>query len=76
MEAETDLKLTFEQIVDQALELLREDGMGNLSMRRLADRLGAGAMSLYWHVESKEDVFDLALDAVPGPAVPDTSARP
>lgn len=33
-------------------------------MRRLADRLGSGVMSLYWHVDSKEDVFDLALDSV------------
>jgi AcrR family transcriptional regulator len=33
-------------------------------MRGLADRLGSGVMSLYWHVSNKEDVFDLALDAV------------
>ncbi|MBB4582732.1 AcrR family transcriptional regulator [Rhizobium aethiopicum] len=33
-------------------------------MRRLADRLGSGAMSLYWHVANKEEVFDLALDSV------------
>ncbi|NRQ16533.1 hypothetical protein BHMPCIPO_03793 [Ensifer sesbaniae] len=33
-------------------------------MRRLADRLGSGVMSLYWHIDTKEDVFDLALDAV------------
>ncbi|MGO7565284.1 TetR family transcriptional regulator, partial [Rhizobium johnstonii] len=33
-------------------------------MRRLADRLGAGAMSLYWHVGNKEEVLDLALDSV------------
>ncbi len=33
-------------------------------MRRLADRLGSGEMSLYWHIDNKEDVFDLALDSV------------
>src|SRR3546814_14114189 len=33
-------------------------------MRRLADRLGSGVMSLYWHVNNKEDVFDLALDSL------------
>ena len=33
-------------------------------MRALADRLGSGVMSLYWHVDNKEDVFDLALDSV------------
>ena len=56
--------LSRERIVATAVELLDADGVDGLSMRRLADRLGAGAMSLYWHVESKEDVFDLALDAV------------
>ena len=35
-----------------------------MTMRRLADRLGSGVMSLYWHIDTKEDVFDLALDAV------------
>ncbi len=39
-------------------------GVDGLTMRRLADRLGAGVMSLYWHVGNKEDVFDLALDSV------------
>src|SRR3546814_15506519 len=33
-------------------------------MRRLADRLGSGVMSLYWHVNNKADVFDLALDSL------------
>ena len=39
-------------------------GVDGLTMRRLADRLGSGVMSLYWHVDNKEDVFDLALDSV------------
>ncbi|WP_343713454.1 TetR/AcrR family transcriptional regulator C-terminal domain-containing protein [Inquilinus sp.] len=47
-----------------AVELLDAQGLDGLTMRRLADRLGAGAMSLYWHVANKEQVLDLALDAV------------
>ncbi|MBB3018951.1 AcrR family transcriptional regulator [Microvirga lupini] len=47
-----------------AVDLLDTQGIDGLTMRRLADRLGAGAMSLYWHVDSKEAVFDLALDSV------------
>ncbi|AVC48613.1 bacterial regulatory, tetR family protein [Rhizobium leguminosarum bv. viciae] len=47
-----------------AVELLDAEGIDGLKMRRLADRLGAGAMSLYWHVDNKEKVFDLALDSV------------
>jgi AcrR family transcriptional regulator len=56
--------LTLERIVATAVELLDAQGVDGLTMRRLADRLGAGAMSLYWHVDSKETVFDLALDSV------------
>ncbi|RVD64864.1 TetR/AcrR family transcriptional regulator, partial [Mesorhizobium sp. M4A.F.Ca.ET.029.04.2.1] len=53
-----------QRIVATAVELLDAQGIDGLTMRRLADHLGSGVMSLYWHVDSKEDVFDLALDAV------------
>ena len=56
--------LSLERIVATAVELLDAQGVGGLTMRRLADRLGSGVMSLYWHVSNKEDVFDLALDSV------------
>ena len=45
-------------------------------MRGLADRLGSGVMSLYWHVDNKGDVFDLALDAVLAYRGPPTGAAP
>jgi AcrR family transcriptional regulator len=45
-------------------------------MRRLADRLGSGVMSLYWHVDNKEDVFDLALDKVLESRAPPEKAKP
>lgn len=56
--------LSLERIVATAVELLDAEGIGGLKMRRLADRLGAGAMSLYWHVANKEELVDLALNAV------------
>ncbi|MBX4954324.1 TetR/AcrR family transcriptional regulator [Rhizobium lentis] len=56
--------LSLERIIATAVELLDAEGVDGLKMRRLADRLGAGAMSLYWHVDNKEKVFDLALDSV------------
>lgn len=67
--------LSRERIVTTAVELLDARGLSGLTMRGLADRLGSGVMSLYWHVDNKEDVFDLALDAVltyrePAEAVP------
>ena len=56
--------LSRDRIVATALDLLDAHGLDGLTMRRLADRLGAGVMSLYWHVDNKEDVLDLALDSV------------
>ncbi|MFC6935531.1 TetR/AcrR family transcriptional regulator C-terminal domain-containing protein [Actinomadura yumaensis] len=39
-------------------------------MRRLAERLAVVAPSLYWHVDTKDDVIDLAVDAVFGEPPP------
>ncbi|CCH33624.1 TetR/AcrR family transcriptional regulator C-terminal domain-containing protein [Actinosynnema sp. NPDC047251] len=56
--------LTRERIVEAAVALLDEEGVDRLTMRRLADRLAVSAPSLYWHVDTKDDVVDLAVDAV------------
>lgn len=63
-EPRNEMPLSLERIVVTAVELLDAEGLDGLKMRRLADRLGAGAMSLYWHVDNKEKVLDLALDSV------------
>lgn len=63
-ESRSEPALSLERIVATAVELLDAQGVDGLTMRRLADRLGSGAMSLYWHVDNKEKVFDLALDSV------------
>jgi AcrR family transcriptional regulator len=58
--------ITREAIVATALRLLDRDGLDELSMRRVADELGTGAASLYWHVGSKDGLLDLVLDEVIG----------
>ncbi|MGH6858852.1 MAG: TetR/AcrR family transcriptional regulator [Phyllobacterium sp.] len=63
-EPSSEQPLSLQRIVATAVELLDSEGVDGLKMRRLADRLGSGAMSLYWHVDNKEEVFDLALDSV------------
>ncbi|TIT22238.1 MAG: TetR family transcriptional regulator [Mesorhizobium sp.] len=63
-EPRSEPPLSRERIVATAVELADAQGLDGLTMRRLADRLGSGVMSLYWHVDNKEDVFDLALDSV------------
>lgn len=64
LEASSEPPLSRDRIVATAVDLLDAQGVDGLTMRRLADRLGSGVMSLYWHVDNKEDVFDLALDSV------------
>lgn len=56
--------LTRERIAATAVGMLDANGLNGLTMRGLAEALGSGVMSLYWHVQNKEDVFDLALDTV------------
>jgi AcrR family transcriptional regulator len=59
-------------IVSAAIDLLDREGLTALSMRKLADELGAGAASLYWHVGSKDGLLDLVMDQVIGEGkVPD-----
>ena len=53
-------------IVAAAIRLLDREGLTALSMRKLADELGTGAASLYWHVGSKDGLLNLVLDEVIG----------
>jgi AcrR family transcriptional regulator len=55
-----------EAIVKAAIDLLDREGLAALSMRRLAEELGTGAASLYWHVGSKDGLLDLVLDEIIG----------
>jgi TetR/AcrR family tetracycline transcriptional repressor len=56
--------LSRDLIVREALALLREDGAGALSMRRLANRLGVAPNALYTHVRGKADLVDGLIDQV------------
>jgi AcrR family transcriptional regulator len=56
--------LSRDAIVDAALRVLERDGPDGLSMRRVANELGTGAASLYWHVSSKDELADLIIDRV------------
>jgi AcrR family transcriptional regulator len=58
--------LSVERIVRAAIELADAGGLEALSMRRVAERLGVGAMSLYTYVPAKAELLDLMLDAVLG----------
>ena len=59
--------LSRERIVAAAVELADADGLGGLSMARLAERLGCGTMSLYRHVANKDELVTFMLSTAPGP---------
>jgi AcrR family transcriptional regulator len=58
--------LTQEAIVEAAIKVLDAEGLDGFSMRRVADELDTGAASLYWHVGSKDGLFDLIFEEVIG----------
>jgi AcrR family transcriptional regulator len=50
--------LTRDELLDAALAIVDAEGLAALTMRRLAEALGVEAMSLYYHVPSKETLLD------------------
>ncbi|WP_392671732.1 TetR/AcrR family transcriptional regulator [Streptomyces sp. LN785] len=53
-----------ERITAASVRLLDAEGLAGFSMRRLAAELDVTAMSLYWYVDTKDDLLELALDSV------------
>ena len=60
---DADTGLTKERIVTAATAVADEEGLGALSMRRVALELGVATMSLYRHVQDKDDLLVLMIDA-------------
>ena len=59
-----DRGLSREEIVEAAIAVADAEGPDAISMRRIAREVGAGVMSLYWYVASKEELLDRMLDAI------------
>ncbi|WP_157254153.1 TetR/AcrR family transcriptional regulator [Nonomuraea typhae] len=57
-------RFTREQIAKAAIAIADAEGFAALSMRRLADELGAGTMTLYHYVPSKQDLLALMNDEI------------
>jgi AcrR family transcriptional regulator len=68
--------ITREQVVRVALALLDEVGLGGLTMRRLAERLGIRAASLYNHVPDKLTLLALLGDTICGEIPPPDPRQP
>ena len=56
--------LSRDQVLQAAIALADEGGVGALSMRKLGQVLGVEAMSLYNHVAGKADLLDGMIDVV------------
>src|SRR5688500_13876757 len=63
-------RLNKERVLRTAVALADREGLGSLSMRKLADELGSGAMSLYHYVPNKEQLLDGIVDIVFGEIEP------
>ena len=59
-----DEPLTRARIVGVALSLVDEDGIGALSMRRLAGELGVDPMAIYHHVPNKRALLSALISEV------------
>jgi AcrR family transcriptional regulator len=59
----TRARLDRDAVARTALELADREGLAALSMRRLADALGVGTMTLYGYFRTKEDLLDAVIDA-------------
>jgi len=57
-------RLDREKVLETAVELADEIGLESLTMRKLADRLGVGAMTIYHYVSSKEEIVDGMVEIV------------
>jgi AcrR family transcriptional regulator len=67
-------RFTREDIAATAVRIADEEGLEAVSMRRLASELGAGTMTLYHYVQTKDELLTLVNDAVMGEVLvpPDT----
>jgi AcrR family transcriptional regulator len=66
-------ELSIERIVEAAMELADAEGIGAVSMNRVATSLGFTTMSLYRYITSKDDLLLLMQDAaldIPAPPEP------
>ena len=51
-------------VVDTAIQMADADGLGAVTIRLLADALSVSPMSIYTHVNSRDDLLVLMVDAV------------
>jgi len=61
---EPRIPLSRDRVLRAAVGIADEGGIKSLTMRHLAQEVGAEAMSLYYHVANKEEVLDGIVDVI------------
>ena len=54
--------LTRRDLTSAAIKLIEREGLGKLTMRRLAAELDCAPMSLYTHVRNRDDLIDAIVE--------------
>jgi AcrR family transcriptional regulator len=68
--------LTREGIIDVALTILEREGLGKVTMRRIAAALDTGPASLYVYVRNTDDLHAQILDSLLGQMAPPAARGP
>jgi TetR/AcrR family tetracycline transcriptional repressor len=58
------MALDKERIIAETLALLDEGGLDRITLRKLAQRLGVQAPTLYWHIRNKAELINALADAI------------
>ncbi|HEY9314206.1 TetR/AcrR family transcriptional regulator [Williamsia sp.] len=59
-------RVSVDEVVGAAISLADSEGLAALSMRKVAQRLGLGAMSIYTYVPGRSELVGLMIDEVAG----------
>ena len=59
-------KIGLGDVIAAGVAIADEEGLASLSMRKVASRLGVGAMSLYTYVPGRDELVELMVDRVHG----------
>jgi AcrR family transcriptional regulator len=69
-------QLSRERVLQAALEAADEGGLGGLTIRSVAKRLGASPMAVYHYVATKEEILDGLVDLVFAEIDPPSPGKP
>ncbi|MBY8861637.1 TetR/AcrR family transcriptional regulator C-terminal domain-containing protein [Nocardia sp. CA2R105] len=58
------MALNRQRVVEEAVALLDENGLDGVSLRKLAQRLGVQAPTLYWHIRNKAALITALAEAI------------